>query len=50
MPNWCLNTVELTSTKEDIDALLIYLVEHNGEEWFNFFTGSVMRRGRRLVF
>lgn len=38
MPNWCLNTVELTSTKEDIDDLLLYLMQKNGEGWFTFFT------------
>jgi hypothetical protein len=38
MSSWCLNTVELTSTEDDIDALLHYLVQHNGEGWFTFFT------------
>ena len=37
MPNWCSNTIEIEGTKEQINAFVSFLDEHNGKEWFTFF-------------
>ena len=35
MPNWCMNSVVLTNTKDKIDHLEARLRENNGDEFFN---------------
>ena len=37
MPNWCNNTIEIEGTKEQINALVSFLDEKNGKDWFDFF-------------
>jgi len=37
MPNWCSNSVTITSNKENIDEFEAFLNEKNGKEWFDFF-------------
>lgn len=38
MPNWCSNTVEITSSKEKVQQFEKFLDEKEGKEWFDFFT------------
>ncbi len=37
MPNWCNNSVTISSNKENIDKFEAFLNEKNGKEWFDFF-------------
>jgi hypothetical protein len=37
MPNWCSNSITITSNKENIDNFEAFLTEKNGKEWFDFF-------------
>lgn len=37
MPNWCSNSVTITSNKDNIDKFEAFLNEKNGKEWFDFF-------------
>lgn len=37
MPNWCSNSVTISSNKENIDKFEAFLNEKNGKEWFDFF-------------
>ena len=37
MPNWCNNSVTISSGKENIDKFEAFLNEKNGKEWFDFF-------------
>jgi len=37
MPNWCSNSVKISGSKEQIDALEKFLNDNNGKDWFDFF-------------
>ena len=37
MPNWCSNSITITSNKDNIDKFEAFLNEKNGKEWFDFF-------------
>lgn len=37
MPNWCSNSITISSSKENIDKFEAFLNEKNGKEWFDFF-------------
>ena len=37
MPNWCSNSITITSNKDNIDKFETFLQEKNGKEWFDFF-------------
>jgi hypothetical protein len=41
MPNWCANTIEITSSKEKIDEFEKFLNDKNGKSWFDFFVEPV---------
>jgi hypothetical protein len=41
MPNWCANTIEISSSKENIDEFERYLNENNGKNWFDYFVDPV---------
>jgi len=38
MPNWCSNSITITSNKDNIDKFETFLQEKNGKEWFDFFS------------
>ena len=41
MPNWCSNSIEITSSKEKIDEFEKFLNEKDGKSWFDFFVEPV---------
>lgn len=37
MPNWCMNTIEISGDKDKINKFHKFLEENEGKNWFDFF-------------